>query len=176
MSPRDWLTKFNYAFDRNDLKSLEQIAPSRGIYLKVKKELTDNDNARRRDIVSQTRAVDQIKPSRGFYTMSDYIKNEHSYTMDDYLKTEERRAGYLDSDTYSIGNRYLSNSIEYSVGDQVKFIAKDHYYENQDGIIVEKRGRTFLVEIISKGAPKTGANGMVRTTADCLEKRLAHAG
>lgn len=174
MSPTEWLTKFNYAVQHNDQKSLKQISPTTKVFMKLKKELSDGGNARRRDIVRQTEIDNTPRACKSTYT--DYEYSKKSYTMDDYLKLDEQRAGYLDSDTYSSGNRYLSNTIEFQVGDQVKFVAKDHYYENQNGIILEKRGKTFLIEITSKGAPKTGTNGMVRTTADCLEKRLANAG
>jgi hypothetical protein len=60
---KDWLQNFNQAFHKNDLKALAKIVPTSGVVTDVVvKELTDADNAKRRDIYSQQKAVN-IRPT-----------------------------------------------------------------------------------------------------------------
>lgn len=163
MKASTWARKFEYANEYNDLKSLEELCfGDMELFNKMKTDIVAADNARRRDIQNQN------SPLR--YKKKKKSKKTNKYSEHDYMGGQ--MSGYLDEDSFFNGTYNLNAAVEFSVGSPVRFIARDHIYTGETGVILEVRGKMALVSIISRAAPKHKVHATGRRTSDAALVRV----
>jgi len=124
MTPGKFKKKFDDMLFFNDLKALKEISPTDDVFVKVKQEVMNNYNARKRDIMNTKNYV--AEDLLGF-TLPDLS------TIDRMLlpspKIADKAPGVL------------------AIGMRVEFGAMGHVHDKRFGKIIQQRRGQFLVEL-----------------------------
>lgn len=104
---KDWLKNFDSAFNINDLKALKKISQSvdEVVTVRIAEELTDADNARRRDIYENQTPVyvnsDNLSEEQSWDETFEHIiqnTNPENFVDDDSLRPKQKVNRYTAED------------------------------------------------------------------------------
>lgn len=142
MDAKQWLNIFDQAIVYNNFRDLASIVPQSTDLKELKRRISNANNAKRRDVMFNH----QMGYHFGVEDMGEWTVPAYNRRYEDNFV--EAISAVLPNNVIK-----LTRPINAKVGTEVRIWIKDHYYDDQRGVVKELRGNgQMLVEITTKAA------------------------